>query len=158
MPCLVCILTLLRSDLQHNTRKGRCSLFTEEHNTMCTDPGRARGGQPLGSHTLSRAEVSGMSVSHSSFKCSFPLQTSSRVNHCREKHKFSRRPESTLRLQSPPESQAVPCGLSSQMLTDQIPPQPALRSTRWTTHSTAHCPRPFSKLSSINSLSSNKAP
>lgn len=81
-----------------------------------------------------------MSVSHSSFKCSFPLQTSSRVNHCREKHKFSRSPESTLRLQSPPESQAVPCGLSSQTLTDQIPPQPALRSTCWTTHSTAHCP------------------
>lgn len=36
------------------------------------------------SSTCSRFDASGMSVSHSSFKCSFPLGTSSRVNHCGE--------------------------------------------------------------------------
>ena len=42
-------------------------------------------GLPWGpSSTCSRFDASGMSVSHSSFKCSFPLGTSSRVNHCRE--------------------------------------------------------------------------
>lgn len=45
---------------------------------------RSAGCHGTPSSTFSRFEASGMSVSHSSFKCSFPLRTSSRVNHCRE--------------------------------------------------------------------------
>lgn len=49
--------------------------------------------------TLSRFDAFGINVSHSSLKCSFPLGTSSRVNHWREKmFMFSKNSESKIQI------------------------------------------------------------
>jgi len=61
--------------------------------------------------TLSRFEAFGINESHSSFKCSFPLGTSSRANHWRENMNVHRSsPESTFPVkQFPQMSQAAHC-------------------------------------------------